>query len=381
MTGYMVYYERAKQTNSLANEALSDSGNFAYAYKLKILAAKNTLFCYEYTQDARWIKLSKDLFQEARKIKKKIKAKHVLEAPIQTMNRRDRFEDLEQCFIVKPRVSLKDVGGLERTKRTLQEAFEWPLKYPELMREYGLDYVLSGVLLYGPPGCGKTMLAEGIANHMKVKLLEVNPAEITSKWFGESEKLVKKLFEVGRENRPCIIFIDEIDKILPKSTSSSVMPRITSVFLTEMDGVGTHDESQMIIVMASNEPWKIKSAILRPGRCDRIIYVPPPDKEARKAIFHIYIQSKKLAENVNIDSLIELTNPREGWHYSGSDIANVCRTAKTDAIRQAIKGIGDPPVDMKYFIQALKTVPPSLSPKMLQKYDSWAKHHASYTDA
>jgi transitional endoplasmic reticulum ATPase len=356
-------------------------GNFAHAYRLKLLAAKDTLLCYEHTKNAIWIKLAKNLLHEARNMKKKIKVKRFTEAPISTENGKDMLKNLEQYFIVKPRVNINDIGGLERSKRTLLEALEWPLKYQELMEEYGLDHVLSGVLLYGPPGCGKTMLVEGVANYTGAKLLEVNPAEITSKWFGESEKIVKRLFEVGRENRPCIIFIDEIDKILPRSTSSSVIPRITSVFLTEMDGLGTHGENQMVIVMASNEPWKIKSAVIRPGRCDRIIYVPPPDKECRKAIFRIHSESKKLAENVDFDSLAELTAPRGGWHYSGSDIANICRTAKKDSMRRAIRGEVDPSVDMSCFIQALKTVPPSISPEVLRKHENWAKRYASYIDS
>lgn len=375
----MVYYERAKQLNSQANEVLSTE-NFEYAYRLKILAAKNALFCYDYTQDTRWIELAKILFNEAKMIKRNKKIKLIPEMPLSTKNGRNETKKLEPDFTVKPKVSLKDIGGLERSKRTLKEAIEWPLKYPELMRDYGLDYVLSGVLLYGPPGCGKTILVEGVANDMKIKLLEVNPAEITSKWFGESEKIVKSLFELARENRPCIIFIDEIDKILPKSTNSSVIPRITSVFLTEMDGIGTHDKNQIIIAMASNEPWKIKSAILRPGRCDRIIYVPSPDKDARKAIFRIHSESKRLAENVNFDLLAELTAPREGWQYSGSDIANICRTAKEDAVRRAIRGEGAPPVDINCFIQGLKLTPPSISPQILSKYSAWADKHASFID-
>jgi len=375
----MFYYEQAKKLNILANNAVS-SGNFAFAYRLKIRAAKNALYCYEQTGDNRWIKLANSLFDEARSIKKRILSKTRTVSIVSENRDRNILERIEMEFVVEPKISLQDIGGLESSKRILREALEWPLKFPEKMKEYGLDYVLSGVFVYGPPGCGKTLLVEGIAKDLNIKLLEASPSAITSKWFGESEKFVKRLFQIGRENRPSIIFIDEIDKFLPQSTNSSVIPRILSVFQTEMDGLGTHDKNQMIVVMASNEPWKINRAILRPGRCDRIIYIPPPDRDTRKAIFKIHSQTRRLGDDIDVNSLSDLTAPKEEWHYSGSDIANICRTAKKQGMRKSIKREANQQVDMKCFMKALKIVRPSISPRILKKYDEWAEKHASFKD-
>lgn len=371
----MNFYDQAQRLNHLANEAVS-SGNLSLACKLKIQAAKKTLCCYEQTGDPRWIKVAGELFSEAKCLEKKLVS--VTRKENGSWHVESGINDGKQVnFEVKPKVSLKDIGGLETSKELLLEAIEWPLKFPEKMAEYGLDYVLSGVLTYGPPGCGKTLLVEGVASDLNVRLLEASPNLLTSKWFGESEKFVKKLFDSAREKSPSMIFVDEIEKFLPQTTGSSVVPRILSCFQTEMDGLGTHRKGQLIVVMASNEPWKINHAILRPGRCDCIIYIPPPDKEARKAIFAIHSRTRRLGGDVNENTLAELTESKDGWYYSGSDIANICRTAKKHSMRIDLNGEGKQEVDMKSFVKALEVVHPSISPQDIQQFERWTERHAS----
>lgn len=368
----MVDFNRIQKLNSLANDALVSDKPYV-AYKLKLRVAEEALYSYEQTRDTAWVELARELFEEAKRIRSGAKKTAELRSDLEG-------EELAPNFLVNPKVSLKDIGGLKRSKRALRESLEWPLKYKELMREYGLQHVLKGCLLYGPPGCGKTLLVEGTAHDLKTNLLEAHPSEIMSKWFGNSEKLVKKLFVQAVEKQPSIVFIDEVDKILPKSTTSSVIPRIISVFLQEMDGADTHDGRQIVVVMASNEPWRIKPSILRPGRCDRIIYIPPPDREARKEIFRIHSQSRRLVHDINFDQLADLTAPIESWHYSGSDIAEICNTAKKAALRKAINGNDDPYIGMNHFSSGLKTVKPSLSPKMLEEFEKWGGKYASFVD-
>lgn len=368
------YYDKAIKSNSSANEAKLN-GDYKLAYRLKISAAKNILNCYDQTGDKGWIKIASTLFSEALGLKNKILS--TKKVNVNFSKNQEHVEDVEVDFVVDPKISLRDIGGLEKSKNLLREAVEWPLKFPEKMKEYGLDHVLSGVLVYGPPGCGKTLIVEGIAHDLDVKLLEASPSLLTSKFFGESEKFVKKLFQKARETQPSIIFIDEIDKFLPQTTNSSVVPRILSSFQTEMDGVGTHTKGQLIVIMASNEPWKINHALLRPGRCDYIVYIPPPNEEARKAIFNIHSQTKKIGHDVNLNILAELTQPKDGYHYSGSDIANICRIAKKQSMRNNLRGEERQSVDMRCFMKALDTVHPSISPQELKRYNDWAKKYAN----
>jgi len=362
-----------EKMNARANEAII-KGEYNYAYKLRLMAAEKAVLAWEQSRDVFWIELARKLFKEALKMKKKL-----IKAIISESWSKETSYDL-QSFEITPRVSLRDIGGLSRSKKSLQEALEWPLKYEEIMKEYGLEYIMKGCLLFGPPGCGKTLLVEGMALDLGVKLLKADPSLLMSKWVGDSEKIARRLFQEAQEKAPSIVFVDEVDKILPSSTSSSVVPRLISIFLQEMDGVKSHESNQAIIVMASNEPWKIKPAILRPGRCDRIIYIPPPDWDVRKKIFQIHSRSKRAEDKLNFDLLANITAPIEGWHYSGSDIANICRTAKREAMRYEVKSGSHQIVKINHFLEAIKIVPPSISPELLERYQNWSKKHTSFID-
>ena len=223
---------------------------------------------------------------------------------------------LREVFVEVPDVNWEDIGGLKDVKQELQEAVEWPLKYHGLFVHSDATPP-KGILLYGPPGTGKTLMAKAAAHESEANFISIKGPELLSKWVGESEKGVREVFRKARQAAPCIVFFDEIDAIAPTrghGSDSHVTERVISQLLTEMDGLEVL--SNVIIIAATNRPDIIDAALLRPGRFDRLLYVPPPDKEARMQILKIHTSKKPLADDVNIDTV---ANQTEG--YTGADIA------------------------------------------------------------
>jgi len=277
---------------------------------------------------------------------------------------------LREVVIETPNVHWDDIGGLQDVKQKLKEAVEWPMKYNELFSHMDAKPP-KGILLYGPPGTGKTLLAKAVATESQANFISVKGPEFLSKWVGESEKAVRETFRKARQAAPCVIFFDEIDAIAPSrggSADSHVTERVISQMLTELDGL--EELRDVIVIAATNRPDIIDPALLRPGRFDRLIYIPPPDKEARKEIFKIHTRKKPLAKDVNIDELAEKT---EG--YTGADIAAVCNEAVMAAIREYIEKGGKMDkeeikklkIRKKHFEEALKNVKP-LAKEELQRY-------------
>jgi transitional endoplasmic reticulum ATPase len=223
------------------------------------------------------------------------------------------------------------VGGLESLKQVLREAIEWPLKYSE-----ALDYVRlvppKGVMLYGPPGCGKTLLAKAVATELGVNFIAIKGPQILSKYIGESEKGLREVFKKARMASPCIVFFDEIDSLVPRRSDSSDSPvteRIVSQFLAELDGI---EELKGVVVLgATNKLERIDPALLRAGRFDCLLEVPKPNEESRHAIFKIHTKGKPLACEIDLKKLAELT---EG--LTGADIALICKKAALAAMRENI---------------------------------------------
>src|SRR5438309_2178993 len=207
-------------------------------------------------------------------------------------------------------------GRLENVKEELREAVEWPLKYPYLFAQLNAAPP-KGLLLYGPPGTGKTLLAKAVAHESESNFISVKGPELLNKFVGESEKAVREVFRKARQASPCIIFFDEVDSVAPTRGSSMgdshVTERVISQFLTEMDGL--EELRNVIIIAATNRPDIIDSALLRPGRFDRLLFVPPADLEARKQIFKIHTRKTPLADDVNLDELARKTDG-----YTGADI-------------------------------------------------------------
>jgi len=259
-------------------------------------------------------------------------------------------------------VKWEDIGGLEEVKQKLIEAIEWPLKYPEKFSRMGISPP-KGVLLYGPPGCGKTLLAKAVANESDANFILVNGPEIFSKWVGESEKAIREIFRKARMAAPSIIFFDEIEAIAMKKEllgdDSGVSYRVISQLVTEIDGV--KKLSDVIVIGATNRPDLIDPAMLRPGRLDWLVYVPPPDEKARLQILRIYTKKMPLSPDVSLEYLAKIT---EG--YSGADLENLCREAALQAMR---RDINSEIVTFNDFENALKTIKPSISPSMIKEYE------------
>jgi transitional endoplasmic reticulum ATPase len=238
---------------------------------------------------------------------------------------------LREVLVEVPNVKWTDIGGLKDVKEELQEAVEWPLKYPEFFEHMNTDPP-KGVLLYGPPGTGKTMLAKAVANESEANFISIKGPELLSKWVGESERGVREVFRKARQASPTIIFFDELDSITPIRGGygdSHVTERVISQILTELDGL--EELKQVVVIGATNRLDMVDPALLRPGRFDKLLNVPVPDLEARKEILKIHLQNKPLAKDVNADQLAEKT---EG--YSGADLAALCNTASMLVIKEHI---------------------------------------------
>ena len=280
---------------------------------------------------------------------------------------------MREVFVEVPDVKWEDIGGLETIKQELREAVEWPLKY-QGMFDYADATPPKGILLYGPPGTGKTLMAKAAANESEANFISIKGPELLSKWVGESEKGVREIFRKARQAAPCIIFFDEIDAIAPARGgdfgNSHVTERVISQILTELDGLEVL--TNVVVIAATNRPDIIDSALLRPGRFDRLLYVPPPDYESRKQIIQIHTKKKPLADDINIDKLATKMDS-----YTGADIAAVASAAVMLALREHISKYGKPQeaekhtkelkIHMRHFEEAMKKIRP-LSAQELDMY-------------
>src|SRR6059036_1651149 len=285
---------------------------------------------------------------------------------------------MREVLVEVPDIKWEDIGGLEGVKEELREAIEWPLKYAELFAQMNA-VPPKGLLLYGPPGTGKTLLAKAAANESEANFISVKGPELLNKFVGESEKAIREVFRKARQASPCIIFFDEIDSVAPVRGSSlgdsHVTERVISQFLTEMDGL--EELRNVIIIAATNRPDIIDSALLRPGRFDRLLFVPPPDLEARKQIFKIHTRKTPLAEDVNLDELARKTDG-----YTGADIASLANTGVMLALREHISKAKDPEdakkrakglkVARRHFDEALQKIKP-MSTEELKMYERFSE--------
>ena len=268
---------------------------------------------------------------------------------------------LREVILEIPNVRWEDIGDLEQVKQELKEAVEWPLKYPDVFKRLGIRPP-RGILLYGPPGTGKTLLAKAVATESEANFISVKGPEVLSKWVGESEKAIREIFRKARETAPCIIFFDELDAIAPRRgmhTDAGVTDRIVNQILTEMDGIQIL--KGVVVIGATNRPDILDPALLRPGRFDRVIYVPPPDVEGRYQIFQIHTREMPLDDDVDLRRLAEMT---EG--YTGADIEAVCREAALTAARE---DLNIKKVSMRHFVAALEKVKPSITPEQRREYE------------
>lgn len=267
---------------------------------------------------------------------------------------------MREVLVEVPQIKWNDIGGLDEVKQELREAVEWPLKYPDRFTTLGIKPP-QGILMYGPPGTGKTLLAKAVANESEANFILVKGPELLSKWVGESEKAVRKVFKRARQTSPTIIFFDEVDALAPRrglGSSNQVTERVVNQLLTEIDGL--IDLINVVVIAATNRPDILDPALLRPGRFDRIIMTPAPDKNGRFAIFTVHTKPMPLASDVNIEELAEKT---EG--YVGADIEAVCREAAIFMLRENIDA---KEVTKQAFEKALQKVRPSVTKEILESY-------------
>jgi len=253
-------------------------------------------------------------------------------------------------------IRLADVGGLTEVKKRLEASFLAPLRNPELRKLYGKS-LRGGLLLYGPPGCGKTYLAKAIAGELGAAFLHVSLADVLDMYIGQSERNVKELFEVARSSAPCVLFLDELDAIGQKRslTRNSGTRTTVNQLLTELDGVGSDNEG-VFVLAATNHPWDVDPAMRRPGRLDRTLLVLPPDREAREAILRTHLRGRPV-ERIDTARLAKATDA-----FSGADLAHLCESASENALMDSVDTGTVRMITMADFEAALREVKPSIGP-------------------
>ena len=297
---------------------------------------------------------------------------------------------IRETVVETPNVSWEDIGGLQNVKKELQELVQYPVEHPEKFLKFGMQ-PSRGVLFYGPPGCGKTLLAKAIANECQANFISIKGPELLTMWFGESEANVRDIFDKARSAAPCVLFFDELDSIAKSRGGSSgdaggAADRVINQILTEMDGMGS--KKNVFIIGATNRPDIIDSAILRPGRLDQLIYIPLPDEASRMSILKANLRKTPVGKQVDLNYLGKITKG-----FSGADLTEICQRACKLAIRENIeneirkekereKSGGDMDVDnedddseveKRHFEEAMKFARRSVSDQDIKKYEMFAQ--------
>ena len=271
----------------------------------------------------------------------------------------------------RPTVGLADVGGLADVKQRLELSFLAPLRHPELQLQFGKS-MRGGLVLWGPPGCGKTYIARAVAGELGANFYEVGLADVLDMWIGSSERNLHAVFEVARRNAPCVLFFDEVDALGHKRTQlrggGGAMRGVVNQFLSEMDGA-THDNEGVFVLAATNHPWDIDPALLRPGRFDRKLLVGPPDAPAREAILATHLRGRPTAK---VD-LRKVAAKTDGW--SGADLAMVVEQATEHALSESVRLGQVVPITQDLLLAAATAVKPSIGP-----WFDTAKNFALYTN-
>tara|TARA_Y100001954_G_C15807279_1_gene603310 strand:- start:2020 stop:3129 length:1110 start_codon:yes stop_codon:yes gene_type:complete len=275
---------------------------------------------------------------------------------------------LREIYVEVPEVTWDQVGGLEDVKDRLKESIEWPLNMPEKFEHFGISPP-RGIMLFGAPGTGKTLIAKAIANEAKANFITIKGPELISKWVGESEKAVREVFKKAKQSSPSIVFLDEFESIAGMRRShsgegSDVMNRVVNQLLSSLDGV--EGMEGVIVVAATNRPEMIDPALMRSGRFERVLHIPPPDKESREAILKIHTEEMPIGK-FKIDDLAGLME-----NYTGADIEAVCREAALIAMRDNKKT-----VTRKHFETATERVRPTVTEEMLQYYSKMEENLTS----
>jgi SpoVK/Ycf46/Vps4 family AAA+-type ATPase len=380
------------QAKKIAEDAvkLDNSGNIKASIPLYLQAAeilaKMVRFTDNPTLRVKYSEAAKAYIERVRTLKTiSAKSAGVRKAGTLTGAKGEEEEEareqsiLETILTEKPDVKWEDVADLKSAKQSLREAIVIPMLRPDLFSGK-TRRAWRGILLFGPPGCGKTMIAKAVATECEATFLSVDAASIMSKWLGESEKLVRELFRVAREKQPAIVFIDEVDSVASTRSGEETggERRVKTQVLKEMDGVSTKPDEKILVLGATNRPWDIDEAFRR--RFEKRVYLPIPDADARRELFKINTKEIELSQDFDLDRLVEATE-----NYTGSDITMVCREASMQPIRELdISGkITDPSakvrsVNMEDFTAAIKRVKPVISLNEVQKFQTWNAEFGAY---
>ncbi len=284
-------------------------------------------------------------------------------------NEEDIAEEMDDRFFQKPNINFDDVGGMEAVKKEIDLKIIKPLLHPELYKAYGKK-IGGGILLYGPPGCGKTFIAKATAGQVNAKFLSMDINVILDMWIGNSEKNLHEIFELARQNTPCVLFIDEIDAL---GASRSDMKQssgrhLINQFLQELDGISSSNEG-VLIIGATNTPWNLDPAFRRPGRFDRIIFVPPPNNSTRESILRLKLKNKPTG-------IIDFEKvSKRGKNYSGADIDAIIDIAIEHKLENSFDDGIPKPLETKDFLNAIKKHKPST-----QEWFSTAKNFAMFAN-
>jgi len=276
-----------------------------------------------------------------------------------------------------PDLTLKDVGGMEHVKHRLHVAFLGPMRNPELRKAYGKS-LRGGLLLYGPPGCGKTFIARATAGELGARFLGIGLSDVLDMWLGQSERRLHEIFEHARRNAPCVLFFDELDAIGQKRVQlqhHGSMRNVVNQLLQELDGVDANNEG-VFVLGATNHPWDVDAAFLRPGRFDRILVVVPPDEPARLAILQHHLKGRPV-EGVELRAIAARTDG-----FSGADLAHLCETATENAMEESMQMGTVRPIATVNFQEALRQVRPSTRPwfETARNFVLFANQSGAYDD-
>lgn len=268
----------------------------------------------------------------------------------------------------KPDIQFDDIAGLDDVKAEIYLKMIYPFRHPDLAQRYGID-VGGGLLLFGPPGTGKTMIAKAVSCELDATMFVISPAQVMSKWVGEAEKNIRKLFEAAKAEPKSVIFIDEVESLVPRrrSSDSTVMQRVVPQILQELEGFDRRAGRALLFMGATNEPWSLDPAMMRPGRLDMKVLVPLPDPAARFKLFEIYLAGRPLADDVNLALLVEKTAG-----YSGADIKAICTRAATRPFLESVTGAPPRDITLDDLLNVIAATPPSVSAKDNEKYEKWA---------
>lgn len=265
----------------------------------------------------------------------------------------------------KPRLRFDDIAGLEDVKEQIRIKMIFPFTFPDKAKKYKVK-TGGGILLYGPPGTGKTMIAKAVAGELDATFFAIAPSEILNKWVGESEKNIRKLFEAARGCSKAVVFIDEVESLIPKrrdAEAGSVMARVVPQILAELDGFEAREGQNVMFMGATNEPWNIDYAMLRPGRLDEKVYIGLPDEAARRKILELNLKDIPLGEDVDRDALARRL---EG--YSGADVAYLCRKVAEQTFLESVEKSADRPISKEDFDRVLRTLRPSVTAADLERF-------------